>query len=463
MRIRVRLALYGATVTAIGMLAFGLLLGLLAGATVPEDQRKNLEEVAIQAAASIEELDAEAIGEVDPLSVVDLASSTEVFTVVVDQEGTTLYATGTVEGTPPRIPAAVIVEATDTGASDAVLAPRSDISLRIHATPWLGAGGTVQGAVIAGQSTTFEDEQVAGLRAVLWVSGIITLIAASIVAWLVSGRALKPLQELVETTDSIGETGDLSRRLPANKSRDEVGRLTTSFNAMLTELETTQLRLARSLEAQRRFVADASHELRSPLTTIRNNAGFLIDRPDADPSDRREAIADITMEAERMTRLVDDMLTLALADTGAPLGNSPVDISLLLHDAARRAERTDIPISVATSEPAVVMGDGDALERLVWILIDNAAKHGTGDIELQLTTADGHALIEVSDHGPGIPSDQLGRVFDRFHRVDASRSPAGAGLGLAIAREITEAHGGAIAARNHAEGASFRVRLPLAS
>jgi signal transduction histidine kinase len=395
--------------------------------------------------------------------VVDLASSTEVFIVVVDEEGTALYATGTVEGSPPRIPAAVIVEAIDTGASDVVLTPRSDISLRVHATPWLGADGAARGAVVAGQSTTFEEEQLTGLRAVLWVSGIITLIAASIVAWLVSGRALKPLQELVETTDSIGETGDLSRRLPANKSRDEVGRLTTSFNAMLTELETTQLRLAQSLEAQRRFVADASHELRSPLTTIRNNAGFLIDRPDADPDDRREAIADITVEAERMTRLVDDMLTLALADTGAPLGNSPVDISVLLHDAARRAERSNIPISVTAAAPAVVMGDEDALERLVWILIDNAAKHGRGDVQLELTTDDGHALVEVSDEGPGIPADQLVRVFDRFHRVDASRSPAGAGLGLAIARQITDSHGGTITARDRAGGASFVVRLPLAS
>ena len=463
MRIRARLALYGATVTAIGMLAFGILLGLLAGATVPEDQRKNLEEVAIQSGASIEGLDAEAIGEVDPLSVVDLASSTEVFTVVVDQEGTPLYASGTIEGVAPRIPAAVIVEVTDTGSSSVVLTPRPDISLRIHATAWLGANGEIRGVVAAGQSTAFEDEQLAGLRAVLWVSGIITLIAASIVAWLVSGRALKPLQDLVETTDEVGQTGDLSRRLPPNESRDEVGRLTTSFNAMLTELETSQRRLAQSLEAQRRFVADASHELRSPLTTIRNNAGFLVDRPDAASEDREEAIADITAEAERMTRLVDDMLTLAIADADAPKTHAPIDLSVLLHDVARRAERSDLPIELSAPHPAVVMGDRPALERLAWILIDNAAKHGDGAIDIELNSEDGDAVLVVSDEGPGIPAEQLEQVFDRFHRVDASRSPAGAGLGLSIARDIAQSHGGTIEATTDEAGAVFTVRLPLAA
>lgn len=462
MRIRARLALYGATVTAIGMLAFGILLGLLAGASVPEDQRKSLREVAGQSAAAIEGFDEEAIGEVDPLSVVDLASSTEVFVVVVDREGTPLYTTGTVGGAPPRIPAAVIVEATDTGASDAVLTPADDVELRVHATPWLDSDGDPQGAVIAGQSTAFEEEQLAGLRAVLWISGMITLIAASIVAWLVSGRALKPLQDLVETTDEVGRTGDLSRRLPPNQSRDEVGRLTTSFNAMLGELETAQQRLAQSLEAQRRFVADASHELRSPLTTIRNNAGFLIDRPDATATDREEAVADITAEAERMTHLVDDMLTLALADADTPRARAPIDLSVLLHEATRRAERLDLPVTLSAPVPAVVLGDRAALERLVWVLVDNAAKHGDGDIDIELTIADGSAVIEVADDGPGIPPHQLERVFDRFHRGDASRSPAGAGLGLAIAREIALAHGGTIAAANHDAGATFTIRLPLA-
>lgn len=463
MRIRARLALYGATVTAIGMLTFGILLGLLAGATVPEDQRKSLQEVAAQSAASIDGLDAAAIGAVDPLSVVDLATSTEVFVVVVDQEGTPVYATGTVEGTPPRIPAAVIVEGSDTGASDAVLAPAADVELRVHATTWRGADGAVQGVVVAGQSTAFEEEQLAGLRAVLWVSGIITLIAASVVAWLVSGRALKPLQQLVETTDEIGQTGDLGRRLPPNESRDEVGRLTSSFNAMLAELQTSQHRLAQSLEAQRRFVADASHELRSPLTTIRNNAGFLIDRPAATREDREEAIADITAEAERMTSLVDDMLTLALADAEAPTERVPIDLSVLLHDAARRAERSGLPVRLTAPGPAVVMGDRSTLERLAWILIDNAAKHGSGDIEIELATDGGLAIVQVADDGPGIPTDQLDSVFDRFHRVDASRSPAGAGLGLAIARDIAHLHGGAIRAANQEGGAVFTVRLPLAS
>jgi len=130
----------------------------------------------------------------------------------------------------------------------------------------------------------------------------------------VSGRAVRPLADLAETTDEIAATGDLSRRLPSVKANDEVGRLTTSFNAMLASLEETRARLASSLDTQRQFVADASHELRSPLSTIRGNAGFLMDRPDATEEDRNEAIGDISAEADRMSLLVDDLLMLARGD-----------------------------------------------------------------------------------------------------------------------------------------------------
>lgn len=462
MKIRARLALYGATVTGIAMLAFGILLGILVGQGAPNDQKEALQELAEQTVARIGGLSLDGVAATTALAPVDIRTSTDSFIQITDAEGITLYATGLLDEAPVRIPAAAVVEAAETGASTVVITPAPDVQVRIHATPWEASDGTLTGIVAAGQSTAFVDEQITGLRAVLWVTGIITLLAASVVAWLVSGRALKPLQELVETTDRIGQTGDLSRRLAPNSSRDEVGRLTTSFNTMLDELETAQRRLGQSLAAQQRFVADASHELRSPLTTIRNNAGFLVDRPDAEPADRAEALADITAEAERMTRLVDDMLTLALADTDAPLARAPVDLSAVVHEAARRARRHGVPVVPTAHGAAVVMGDRDALERLVWILLDNAAKHGWGDIELTLTISSGTATIEVSDEGPGIPADQLERVFDRFHRIDASRSPAGAGLGLAIAREIVEAHGGSIVAHNNGEGATFRAQLPLA-
>ncbi|MBT8217470.1 MAG: HAMP domain-containing histidine kinase [Acidimicrobiia bacterium] len=462
MRIRARLALYGATVTAIAMLAFGILLGVLVSQGAPNDQEQALRDLADQAVAALNGLTAESVAATTTLAPVDIRASTDSFIQITDPEGTTLYATGVLDDAPVRVPAAAVVEATETGASTVVFTPATDVQVRIHATPWTAPDGELLGIVIAGQPTAFVDEQITGLQAVLWVTGIITLLAASIVAWLVSGRALKPLQDLVETTDGIGETGDLSRRLPPNASRDEVGRLTTSFNAMLAELETSQRRLAQSLEAQQRFVADASHELRSPLTTIRNNAGFLVDRPDAAAADRTEALADITAEAERMTRLVDDMLTLALADTDAPLARAPVDLSAVVHDATHRAGRHDLPVTLTAGNAAVVMGDRDELERLVWILIDNAAKHGWGDIDVVLSTGDETATIEVSDEGPGIPHDQLTQVFDRFHRVDDSRSPAGAGLGLAIARGIVDAHGGTIGAENSGDGATFRVQLPLA-
>jgi len=462
MRIRARLALYGATVTAIAMLGFGILLGILVGQSAPTDQQKDLLAIAEASASGLGDLTVEDVVAAAPLAQVDAATSTDSFVVIADTEGESLYATGVVDGQAVRIPAAVIVEAVELGASTALLNPTSEVELRIHATPWPSGTDQPFGVAVAVQSTAFVDEQVTGLRAVLWITGIITLIAASVVAWLVSGRALKPLQDLVETTDRIGSTGDLSSRLPPKDSRDEVGRLTTSFNAMLAELETAQLRRARSLEAQRQFVADASHELRSPLTTIRNNAGFLLDRPDADAADRNEALADISGETERMTRLVDDLLTLALADSDAPAPRAPTDLSVVLHDAGRRAKRSGLPVAIDAADPGVVLGDAEALARLVWILIDNAAKHGDGDIRVSLSSDDGFASVAVSDMGSGIPADHIEKVFDRFHRVDPARSPAGAGLGLAIAQEIAASHGGTIAAENQPTGTSVRVRIPLA-
>ena len=170
----------------------------------------------------------------------------------------------------------------------------------------------------------------------MWIAAILTLIFSGVVSWLVSGRALRPLRELAATTDEIGETGDLTRRLPSIQSKDEVGTLTHSFNQMLDRVEAAQTHLAESLERQRRFVADASHELRSPLTTIRSNAGFLLDRPEAAQTDRTEALADIEAEASRMAQLVDDLLVLASADSGRPLERHAVDLTTVVHDLERR-------------------------------------------------------------------------------------------------------------------------------
>ncbi len=456
MRIRWRLALYGAAVTIVAVLVFGVVLSLLASGAAPADQEKELAALTERAVAGLAGVDAAGLAERDPLILVDAAASTDAFLVVVAPDGEVLHATGAVGGQPVRVPAAVVVEALDTGESAAVVQAGGGVELRLHARRWAPAG-----VVVAAQSTEFAEDQVSGFVAVLWVSGIVTLLVAVAVSWLVSGRAMRPLRRLATTTEEIAQTGDLSRRLPEVRARDEVGALTAGFNAMLDRVEEAQARLASALAAQRRFVADASHELRGPLTTIRNNAGLLTGRRPVTEGDRAEALAEIAAEADRMAGLVDDLLTLARADTGRSYDLRPADLAGIVHDAVRRAPGP-APV-VGPVARAEVAGDREALQRLVTILLDNAAKHGGGEAEVGVTVDGGLARLTVADRGPGIPPADVERVFERFYRADPARSPAGTGLGLAIAAGIAAGHGGRISAANRpGGGAAITVELPLA-
>jgi signal transduction histidine kinase len=263
--------------------------------------------------------------------------------------------------------------------------------------------------------------------------------------------------------EEIGLTRDLGRRLPPTRTRDEVGRLAAAFNSMLQRLQETQQQLADALESQRRFVADSSHELRTPLTSVRTNAGLLLHRSDLAEEDRQAALRDIASESERMGRLVGDLLTLARADAGQQLQFEPLDAAALVEDVVRQARRTYPTREFsAWTEHAVVNGDAEALTRLLWILIDNAAKYTAerGHIDVHLSCREEGPELVVSDDGVGIPAGDFERIFDRFYRSDAARSGDGAGLGLAIARTIAAQHGGAIQARNRVGGgAVFSVRL----
>ena len=339
MRIRRRLVLLAVVIATAGMTLFaGLLSGLLARG-VSDDQDEALQRLAADTAAIVVAVDPATLANRAPLAPADLATSLDTFVVVVDVDGSARYATGLLEGAAPRIPAAVVVEALETGRSTATIRPTVGSEFRVHAVPWTRSG--VTGVVVAGQSTAFVTEQLAGLRVFLILAAIVTIIAVALVSWFVVGRALRPLRLLASTADEIGQTGDLTRRLPSVKTRDEVGVLTDSFNGMLDRVEAAQADLAASLAAQRRFVADASHELRTPLTTIRANAGFLAEHPEAAEADRVEALADITAESERLSRLVDDLLRLARADAGGGFERHPTDLAAIVTEVARKARRAD--------------------------------------------------------------------------------------------------------------------------
>ena len=458
MPVRRSLALYGTGVAAAGMIVFIVLLSGLGANGLREDQDRNLAALADTAAGALQRGDASPTT-ARPLVVVDLSVSTDPFLMVLAADGTVRYSSGLIAGTPPRIPAAVVVEANEQGRSVATVG-----DLRVVARKWSSA--SENGIVVAGQSTAFPINQLAGLRAFLIISAIVTLIAVAIVSWLVAGRAVRPLVTLAQTTGAIGTTGDLSKRLAPSKSRDEVGRLTTSFNAMLERLQSAQAGLAAALAAQQRFVADASHELRTPLSTIRTNAEFLRERPDATPEDRAAAIGDVVAEAERMSGLVDGLLVLARADAGVAVQRRPVDLRALAVEEARRIRppgRTAEAEAVQVTErgAALVSGDPDALGRSIRILLDNAFRHGKPPVAIAVTRQDGRVRVEVRDAGPGLPKGSEDRIFERFYRADPARSGEGTGLGLSIARAIVEAHGGTIRAENaDGGGAAVTIELP---
>jgi signal transduction histidine kinase len=454
-RIRWRLTWYGIGFTALSLVGFMLLILLLISGSAGDEQDMLLSSIADEAAESLSTVDPSTFGPGPSELVPDASTSDLPFLSVHDEAGRPVYVGGTIDGEPLDIPAAVIVEALETGASSAVVD-----GTRIQVRRWDGLG---TGVVVAGQATRVVDEQAQGSRGFLIVFAVIALIAAAIGAWFMSGRALRPLATLAEMTDDIGRTGDLSRRLPAVGTDDEVGALTTSFNAMVGSLENARNERDATIEAQRRFIADASHELRSPLTSIRSNAGFLLDQPDADATDIREATIDIATESDRMGRLIDRLLTLARADLAEVESDPrvPVELSSVVGAAIRRARSLPVEITVEPSPPVVVEADREALTEAVWILIDNVARHGGTRAEVSIATDGRWATISVADDGPGIAPTDLDHVFERFYRADPQRSGPGHGLGLAIAAAIADRHSGTIVAEpNEPTGARFTISLP---
>lgn len=279
-------------------------------------------------------------------------------------------------------------------------------------------------------------------------------------AYLVAGRALQPVSTLTEAAGAIARSRGFSRRVPLGGRRDELGRLAATFNEMLASLE-------QAYRSQERFVSDASHELRAPLTVIQGNLELLERQPDMPAEARREAIAEASREAHRLARLVGELLALARADAGFTLRRRRVELDRVLLEVlgeARHLARGQ-RLELGALQPLAVQGDPDSLKQLLLILVDNALKYTPpgGSVSLALLRHGASAEVLVTDTGVGILPEALPRVFDRFYRADPARGrdPGGSGLGLPIARWIVEQHGGTIALESEpGRGTTVRVRLP---
>lgn len=314
------------------------------------------------------------------------------------------------------------------------------------------------------RSTEEMDQTLSTLQRTL-IAGILAVtVAAFGIGWLLAGIALRPINRMTQTAQTIGDQRDFSRRVQYSGPPDELGRLATTINTMLTKLEAAFRQEERALVAQRRFVADASHELRTPLTTVRGNIELLLREPPISDEDRVAVVTDIIAETERLIRLVNDLLLLERGDVGTVLSTEPVAVREVIEEVGRQFQRLDPDreIAIATIADVQVQANRDAFTQILYILLDNAVKFSPPDGSIRVrTTATGDRLfVHVTDSGPGIPSQLLPHIFERFYRGDEARSGSGAGLGLAIAKVLTEAQGGKITVESQSgEGATFSVSL----
>ena len=454
MSLRLRLALFGVWVMAFGLVLFGSLVSLLVALSAPGDQDRALRQRAEQAAAALRTVPAADLGPRAEPTAVELRVSADVFVEVLDESGAVISTTGLLDGRAPVLPPALVRQAAGGGAYGAV-GDQPATRLRVYVQPWSRDSDGRHGVLAAGQAERVPAASLLGLRTFLVVAAIPALLAALLASWLVAGRALRPLRRVAGEADEIGRTRDFARRLPAREGRDEIALLTVSFNRMLQQLH-------QAYESQRRLVADASHELRTPLTAIQGNAGLLAFGPPLPSEVSAEAARDIAAESERMARLIERMLVLARADAGLRLELAPVELGALAREVCRQAAALHPALSLRDRlADAWVAGDQDMLRQLLWILLDNAARHARSAAVVALGTDGAWARLSVSDDGPGIPPEERERIFERFYRADRARSGQGAGLGLAIARWIAEQHRGRILAGGSEPGAVFYVDLPL--
>jgi two-component system OmpR family sensor kinase len=341
-----------------------------------------------------------------------------------------------------------------------------DLRMRVFSMPVIVGGGPVA-LVQVGRSLAFDEQLLDPLRWLLLALAGVGLPAAAGLGWMLAGRALAPIRVITETAGEIGRARDFSRRVAHGGPPDELGHLAGAINVMLDHLERAHRDLEQALATQRRFVASASHELRTPLTTIRLNAEMLEARETDQGSERATMLADIAGEADRLNRLVNNLLVLARADAGWRPTLRPTALRPIVEDAFRQAQvlADEHALELAAPQDVNVAGDPDLLKQLILILLDNAFKYtpAGGRITLSLGASNGGVAFSVADSGPGIAPEDIPRIFDRFYRADLARQVDGSGLGLSIAKWIVEQHNARIdVASTVGRGSTFTVRFPPA-
>jgi signal transduction histidine kinase len=443
--IRARLTAWYVALLAAILIALGIFVVVQLRADLTADTDSRLTEAAAEIAFAFE---SEGVKDFRDISGSVLHG--DAVAQVVDAGGGVIATHGEELEEPGPIVDRATIEAAVGGSARRLTVP-FDGPYRALARPVSRAGDRF--ALITAESLEPVDRSVERLLTLLLIGGPAALLLTGAGGWWLARKALRPVDRMTTQAAAMGP-GDLDRRLELPRTDDEVAHLGRTLNAMLDRIE-------RGVEDKRQLIADASHELRAPLTVMRAELDVALGDPALDPS-ARPVLASSRDEVDRMARMVDDMLTLASIDEGRlELFEEPVELRAL---ADRVASRFYAGV-VVEGDRATAIGDAMQLEHALRNLVDNALKYGgDGTVRVETWQAGSEIGVAVSDDGPGIPAGERGRVFERFVRLDAARGRGGSGLGLAICAEIARAHGGRAFVEPAAAGGSrFVLALPATS
>jgi heavy metal sensor kinase len=459
--VRIRLTLWYAGVLAVSLIVFAVLVYYAADSIFYARQDELLRSTAVTvASAYVQELEEEKSVAIANEVVLAQMVFPNRYVEVVDNTGRAVAWSGNLSGRQLTIPESALGEARQRGGSFVVLS-----DLRVAVVPLSAEPNNQLGFAIVAEPLSVVEEGLRRLRRHFLFGVPLVLLCASAGGYFLARKSLAPIAVMNQQTQRISAES-LAARLDVANPRDEVGQLALTINALLARLDA-------AFQEQRRFVADASHELRTPLAILRGETEVALQQ-ERRTADYKESLALIKDEAERLSRIVENLFLLARQPVDAvSMTRETVRLDQLVTDCARAASvlavQKGLRLQLQDHLPAItVTGDDEMLKRMLLNLLDNAVKYTPegGAISIDLGSPDGHARIVVTDTGIGIPAEDQPRIFDRFFRVDKARSRAlgGAGLGLSIARWIVEGHGGILSVESApGQGSSFRVDLPLDS
>jgi heavy metal sensor kinase len=454
--IRIRVTLAFALVMAVVFAAVGFFLRSQLETRLDESIDENLNQRAGQLSVVLRESGAG----LSRASSDSLLEQEDTLAQVLEPDGEVVDSTGQIAGAPALDPAQLEAAAAGPSYSERSSLPGVEGTVRLLAAPVAvadGEEGEEELIVVVGSSLEDHDEALASLGRLMLIGGPIALVLASLAGYGVAAAALRPVDAMRARATEIS-AGDPGERLPVPPAEDELSRLGHTLNAMLGRLEN-------ALARERRFVDDAAHELRTPLALHKTELELAL-RYEGDEAELRKAIASAVEEIDRLIQLAEDLLVAARAEDGElKLSREDLGADALLGAVAERfrarAAEAGRSIVVENSEGIAVRGDRLRLEQALTSLLDNALRHGGGDVHLSALRRDGSVELHVADDGPGFDDEFIPRAFERFSRADAARTGGGAGLGLSIVDTIARAHGGrAVAANGFGGGADVFIELP---